>query len=374
MENLKVLAVADPAVSVYIDKGYHILEDFQDKDIKVQFDIVPWENYFDTMMQVFKGNAAYDIVMVAGHLWLKDFVDKGYLAPISYDFEDILPIIAEEMTCEGKTYLSPSFCDGHMIVYRNSILKEVLGTLPKEIITVDELIEIVEKLYHAGYETPIAIKAHESEILLDALPYLRNGSDKDIYVQGQGRNTCHIKEMAKGLDKYLKLKAFAPKDAHMYGNDEIKEALIKEQVVMATTWSGQLGVITKGYEEREDLGYATFDTAWNVTWSFAITNMSKQKDKAEKLLAYLRSKQVDSIVGAYCGAPIRKSNYIEGMSKFPWYKVQLRMIEECAKPLASDTKAGEKNNLLYEAIYHIFTGKISSSVALNEVQEKVNSL
>ena len=180
--------------------------------------------------------------------------------------------------------------------------------------------------------------------------------------------------MAKGLDKYLKLKAFAPKDAHMYGNDEIKEALIKEQVVMATTWSGQLGVITKGYEEREDLGYATFDTAWNVTWSFAITNMSKQKDKAEKLLAYLRSKHVDSIVGAYCGAPIRKSNYIEGMSKFPWYKVQLRMIEECAKPLASDTKAGEKNNLLYEAIYHIFTGKISSSVALNEVQEKVNSL
>ena len=34
MENLKVLAVADPAVSVYIDKGYHILEDFQEKDIR----------------------------------------------------------------------------------------------------------------------------------------------------------------------------------------------------------------------------------------------------------------------------------------------------------------------------------------------------
>lgn len=40
----------------------------------------------------FNGEADYDIVMVAGHLWLRDFVEKDYLAELNYDFEDIVPV------------------------------------------------------------------------------------------------------------------------------------------------------------------------------------------------------------------------------------------------------------------------------------------
>ena len=61
---LRVLAVGDPAVSAYVDSKYGILDGYG-RD--VQFEAVPWENYYNKMTEVFAGKAAYDIVMVAGH-------------------------------------------------------------------------------------------------------------------------------------------------------------------------------------------------------------------------------------------------------------------------------------------------------------------
>lgn len=373
MEKIKILAVQDPAVNVYVDPNYDILKNFPEKDIEVEFNIVPWDKYFDTMIRSFQGEADYDIVMVAGHLWLKDFVEKDYLAEIEYDFEDILPVIANEMTLEGKTYLSPSFCDGHMIAFRKSILKEVLGKLPNQIINTDEFIQIAQELHKAGYKTPIALKASPSEILLDALPYLRS-TGKDIYSIEDGNVKCNISEMKNELEKYVSLKTLSPDDTHNYGNDEIKKVLSNKEVIMATTWSGQLGVVMKDCIEKEDVGFMTFDSAWNVTWSFAVNKMSNKKAQCEKFLAYLRSKEVDKLAGEYCGAPVRKSNYTLGMDQFPWYEVQLKMIEQYAKPFESISKSGEKNAVLYDGIYSVFTGKEEISVAIKDAQNKIDSI
>lgn len=79
MKKIKILAVQDPAVSVYVDSRLDLLRKFPKKDVEAEFDIVSWDDYFETMMKSFQGNADYDIVMVAGHLWLRDFVEKGYL-------------------------------------------------------------------------------------------------------------------------------------------------------------------------------------------------------------------------------------------------------------------------------------------------------
>lgn len=373
MEKIKVLAVQDPAVSVYVDENYDILKNFPEKDVEVEFNIVPWDNYFDTMIRSFNGEADYDIVMVAGHLWLRDFVEKGYLAELNYDFEDILPVIATEMTYDGKTYLSPSFCDGHMVAYRKSVLEKVLGKLPDAVIKTDQFIEIAEKLHKAGYNTPIALKASASEILLDALPYLRN-TGKDIYSIQNENAKCHISEMKTELEKYVALRSLSPEDTNTYGNDEIKKVLANKDVVMATTWSGQLGVVMKDCIEKEDMGFMTFESAWNVTWSFAVNKMSSNKALCEKLLAYLRSKEVDKLAGEYCGAPVRKSNYEDGRAKFSWYDVQLKMIEEYASPFEAISNSGDKNAVLYEAIYSVFTEQKDIEEALEEAQCKIDSL
>lgn len=370
---LKVLAVNDPAVDVYVDKKYGILDKYADDSVSVEFDIIPWDNYSGTMLKTFNGEAPYDIIMVAGHLWLADFVQKQYLEPLSYDFEDILPVISEEMQYQGITYLSPSFCDGHMIVYRKSILKSVLGKLPEPVISADEFINITQKLGESGLAAPIGLKAHQSEIFLDALPYLRS-TGLDVYQFEGSKVICNIGSMEPGLAKYLKLKAYAPAGTNTFGNDEIKDILAQKKAVMAVTWSGQLGVVNREFEDVEDLGFSTFDTAWNVTWSFGIARTSKNKEKAMEFLNYLRSKQVDSLVGSSCGAPIRKSSYIEGIDRQPWYKVQLEMIEKYARPFVGIVQAQVKNSILYEEIYQAFTGKKEAACALGDAQNRIKAL
>lgn len=373
MNTLKVLAVLDPAVKVYTDESYHILENFQDKSIEVRFDSVSWEKYFETMVQAFTGEADYDIVMIAGHLWLADFVSKDYLAPITYDFEDILPVIGKEMQYKGITYLSPSFCDGHMIVYRKSILQKVLGNLPKDVISTEEFIQIAHQLKEAGVSHVLALKAHASEIFLDALPYLRDG-ERDVYSQDEKGVACYIDKMTEGLEKYLSLRDLAPEDTYTYGNEEIAKHLSEGTVAMAVTWSGQLGVVLQNCKDQEDLGFATFETAWNVTWSFGISKASPNKEKAEGFLDYLRSKAVDQIAGAYSGAPIRRINYIEGAHKYPWYPIQLKMIENYAKPFESILGAGERNTILYEEIFNAFRDQKDPHTALLDAKKRMDAI
>ncbi|OOB76903.1 MAG: hypothetical protein BEN19_03415 [Epulopiscium sp. Nuni2H_MBin003] len=338
---VKVLAVADPAVEVY----KNIINDYK---AEVKFDIVPWENYFDTMMNAFKGNADYDIVMVAGHLWLREFVEADYLAELNYDFEDILPIIAKEMMYDGKIYLSPSFCDGHMIVYNKDVLSKLVDI--KEVIDTNTYIEWAQKLADSGIETPVAMKAHASEIFLDALPYLR---EHGVDVYGPD-GACNF--TSEQLGKYLTLKKHAHIDTHTYGNDEIKDAIISGEAVLATTWSGQLGVIASQCKNANSLGYATFDKAWNVTWSFAVCESSENKQQAMDFLAYLRTPKIDKKVGEYCGAPVRKSSYTTG--NCPWYDIQLKMIEEYATPLPDVADLSTKNQQLYDTIYNEFKGAV----------------
>ena len=367
---IKVLAVADPAVAVYVDTKHNILKNF---GTVVQFDIVPWEAYYKTMLEVFDNKAHYDVIMIAGHLWLRDFAKKGYLAAIELEAEDILPTILQEMSYEGTTYLSPSFCDGHMIAYRKSIMKEKYGRLPGNVITPEEYIQIAKCLGEGNERKAIVMKAHSSEIFTDALPFLRM-QGRDVYATDTLAATCNNPEVIQGLEAYLELRQYAPSDTDTYGNEQVVEAIQKKQAAMAITWSGQLGVVyNEECEEREDLGFATLETAWNVTWSFAISANSRKKEEAQELLRFLRSPEVDKLAGGCSGAPVRRGSYIEGRAQYPWYECQLNMIEH-AKPLPNISGAGDKNGVLYEEIANAFAGRKSAREAMADAEYRINSM
>lgn len=367
---IKVLAVADPAVAVYADKNLNLLQEYPGE---VQIDIVPWAEYYSTMLDVFAGKAFYDVIMVAGHLWMCDFVEKGYLAPIELEEEDILPAILKELKYKNKIYLSPSFCDGHMIVYRKSIVKEKLGKVFQNIITPEEYIDAAVKIGSTESMAAVAMKAHPSEIFTDALPFLRMGG-QDVYDENTHKAVCNNETIINGLEAYCKLKNYAFPETDTYGNGEIADAIQKKKTVMAVTWSGQLGVVyNEECLDKEDLGFTTFNTAWNVTWSFAISAKSKNQEQANKLLRFLRSPNIDSMAGAYSGAPVRKESYINGQEKYPWYSCQLAMIEN-AKPLPNMIMAGDKNSVLYEEITHAFAGKKIPAQAMADAQERINQI
>ena len=74
---LRILAVADPAV-----QGYPQEKILENAPLACSMDILPWKEYYPAMMDSFQGRRDYDIVMVAGHLWLKELADQGFLAPV----------------------------------------------------------------------------------------------------------------------------------------------------------------------------------------------------------------------------------------------------------------------------------------------------
>lgn len=368
-EKLKVLAVADPAVACYLDKELGILEGYGGT---VFFNAVPWADYYPAMMDTFAGKADYDIVMVAGHLWLCDFVKNGYLSEIELEDEDILPVIAQEIRYKGKTYLSPSFSDGHMIVYRKSMVRQALGKEPGSVITPKEYIETAKALAAAGGNRAVAMKAHPSEIFTDALPFLRMYGG-DAYDQ-EGNPVCITSEAVRGLQSYVELKSYALDGSQRFGNPEIAAVIREKKAAMAVTWSGQMGAVyQEGCLEPEDLGFATFSTAWNVTWSFAVCAGCKQKEAANAFLRYLRSVKIDRIAGLKSGAPVREASYKKGAEACPWFPVQLKMME-LARPLPGMSKAGDKNGVFYQKIAEAFSGRKTAKEALEEAKREIDTI
>lgn len=375
---LKVLAVADPAVLAYTDPKYAIVDSFTNNNkVTVDFNIVSFDKYYETMMAVFAGKEHYDIVMVAGHLWLKDFVNQGFLTEVKYptskeyDREDIIEVITREMLVNGNPYLYPSFCDGHILLYRKSVVEKVLGNpLPKGVDT-DTVLSLASRCDHVDNMRGIAMKAHSSEIFLDFLPYLRN-EGVDAFDLVNHTPTFNNEKGVKALEKYLSLKNFAPENTHTFGNDEVREAFQQKEVALAITWGGQLGVVLDNRcIDVHDVGFAAIKTAWNVTWSFAISNRSTNKELANQFLAYLTSANIDRVIGGYAGSPVRRTTYLTDSQKYNWYDVHLKLIEEYAKPLPMMDKAGEKTTPLYEQIYDAFTGEKSAADALKEAENRV---
>lgn len=361
---LKVLAVADPAVNGYLDKELGILDGYKEN---VEFQIVPWSEYYDKMMNSLTGSGDYDIIMAAGHLWLSDFVEKGYLSELELEEEDILPAIVREMSYQDKTYLSPSFCDGHMIVYRKSLIYKVLGKELGPVITPQEYLDTAKALAEVYGRKAVAMKADSSEIFTDALPFLRMYGG-DAY-DSEGNPVCGDEKAIRGLQTYCECKSYALEGTEHFANEEIADAIRKKMAVMAVTWSGQLGTVWEnGCLEPEDLGFSTFSTAWNVTWSFAICQVSRKREAANDFLRYLRSSVVDCKTGKVSGAPVRESSYLKGND--PWFPVQKMMIES-ARPLPHIIRSGDKNAILYKKIYQAFTGELSAREAMESAEREI---
>ena len=367
---LKVLAVEDPAVMVYVDKKLNLLNKY---GAPVQFDVVPWDSYYPKMIESFAGKADYDIIMVAGHLWKRDFVENDYLEELEYEQEDILPEIMQEMMWNGKTYLSPSFCDGHMVVYRKSVVKEAMGKELPMSITAEEYIGIAKTIFENTGKPAIAMKAAESEIFTDALPFLRMYG-QDVYQENGVEVNCDQKAVIDGLEQYCKLRAYACEETENFGNAEIADAIKKKKIPMTITWSGQLGtLLDEECIEKEGLGFTTLQTAWNVTWSFAVCKQSKNKEDAKEFLNYLRMPMIDELAGRFSGAPVREQNYRKGSKEFPWYDCQMQMIKS-AKGLLDVRAAGKKNAVFYREIYNAFEGIKTPERAMKEAKIEIDKI
>lgn len=367
IKGINVLAVGDPAVEVYDDPKYGFLEEFKrTKNIEVNFEVVSFNKYYEELMDSFQ-KYKYDVVMVAGHLWLKNFVEKNYLAELklnpdpNYNYLDIVKNIREELELNGKKYLLPSFSDGHILVYRKSDKTKNIS----EKITIEELVAVVKSFEHSS--NPFVLKADESEIFLDLLPYFK-GRGLEIFSE-TGEFLLNNQSGISALKDYLALKKYCSKNVLNFGNKEVKELIQKKKVELAVTWSGQLGTVMDEHcLEKDSLDFAYIEHPWKTTWSFALNNLSQKKESAEDFMYYITSQKVDRAVGAHCGNPTRLSNFEADENKFRWYKIVLKMLNN-SKSLPKLKNAGSLISICSGEFYQALKGKVSAEEALNNIEK-----
>ena len=369
MKTLNVLAVADPAITGIVSEKDRFDAFEKEHGIKLNMDVLPWAEYYPALLASFE-TYQYDVVMVAGHLWLYDFVSNGYLREIddgysnAYEYEDVLETVREEIEIDGKHYLFPSFCDGHMLLYRKSAFYRELP----EKINLEEVMQLVK----ATGENSFTLKAHQSEIFQDILPYFRNEGVEPF--DENGHINLDTPEAVTALKNYIEMKNYCAEDVANFGNEEVMRAIQKKECVIGVTWSGQLGsVMNDDCEEPEDVGFCALATSWNVTWSFGMNALCKDYEAAKLFMEFVTGKEMDQRAGFYSGNPVRKSTFKAGINDNAWYAKVLEMIKG-AKPVAKSKKTGAMMGIIAQNVHDAFTGKITPENAMKNAQKECEAI
>ncbi len=386
---IKILGVADPAVLTYTDTDNNIISKWSEiSGVEVSFSILPWAEYFSALMKTLDGSKGnrksdYDIVMVAGHLWLQDFVNRGFLQPLKGireaiakygPYEDILPRIRDEIELGGPIWLTPSFTDGHIIFYKKDRIFELTGQKLPETMKPSEYLELVKEIGRnpaVGNKKFLAMKAHPSEIFLDWLPFYYEGG-KGIF-DDDFNLLFNTPEAACALGRYLELKEFALPGADVSGNEEVCTALQSDDCLIGVSWGGQASFIVNDEILKDNsMGFATFNTPWNVSWSFGVPAGTNLTGEVTDFLAYLASPEVDRIIGKGAGSPVRSASYNDDKSALPWYPIQREMVSR-SKSLPGFTGSGDVYGLFYKWIFKAFTGEVTREKALTELEKEVST-
>lgn len=363
MSCLKILAVADPALAAYTDKNLNIFQGF---DGIVSFEQYQWADYIQKLNQSLYEDLDFDIVMIPGHLFLKDLVTKNLLYKTLKLKAPYFKSLYYDLELNNQNYALPSFYDGHIIVYRKGFDKR-LDNDDSLYLSTDNFCDIAKNSFKGKF----SLKAHKSEIFTDALPFLRFFDAKNrlvdvFYDDGSVRD---LMSFEKRLDTYCKLKDYAIYNTHLFGNDEVANAFIEGKTNLMVTWSGQLSLINNKMPlNNKDFGFKTFDSAWSVTWEFVILEKSKQKDKAQELFSYLQSLDIDTKCFTYSGTTLRQDNEIS----YPWKDANIALLNSYT-PLPYPKKSNV-NGILYEYIYKAFTKELSAHDALFDANLKIKQL
>jgi len=380
---IRVLAVNDPAVMAYRDADAAVLESWSEKSgCEVEFTILPWKDYAPALESSLAGSdGSYDIVMIAGHLWLQDYIERGSIqmlpgikaAVSSYGaYEDILPEIRAEIEFQGNVWMIPSFTDGHIIFYKKDAIREIFGELLPKVMTASEYLSAVQDISnHPSWhgKSFLALKAHPSEIFLDWLPFYYGGGGDFRYEDG---SLSFDAETAVGaLENYLSMRRYAFSDVETYGNEEVRTALHTEECLMAVSWGGQAGFISDRRSVEDDVfGFATFASPWNVSWGFAVPAHVTISDEIEDFLGYLVSPEVDSLIGSRAGSPVRSSSYLTDAEHLPWYPVQKKMVS-LSRRLPGFLGSGQIYGLFYSWIYKAFIGDLEPRTAIEGLKRDI---
>lgn len=362
----RILAPNDPALAAYQDA----LAAPGAPDATV--DIVPFAEYRAQLNAALDApTSAYHVVFVPGHLWVPELAAAGKLAPLATPPDaDLVPLVAEECTYGGKTYMVPLFTDGHILFYDPARVALPADTT---VVRPSALPGLAASATPPDGGHAIALKAHPAEIFLDWLPYLLDAGGRVL--GDDGHPAFNTEAGISALAAYVTMTAVAPETTHRYSNEEVAEALQTGTVAMAVTWGGQAAPVfnAPGSVAATTYRVVPLTTPWNATWGAAIpANIpAAAQQEAAAVLAALNGPAMDARVIEHAGSPVYASSYTaDAIATYPWLTAQQHMLAN-AVILPKLPQIGAVLGTLYDQVYLAFRRKVTPAAALSAAEAAV---
>jgi len=362
-------------------------------NIKVQLEVVPWDNYWIKLQTMLAGRNCWDVFWMDTGFFLKDYAERGVLLEITdlikkekIDLSKYPPNVLKIHEYKGKYYSLPRDYDTIALFYNKDMFDKAGLKYPDETWTWTDLILAAEKLTikDANGRTIQWGIAGEGGALSGLQAYvfplmLANGADLiDEKNNKISLNTPEAKAAVRLLVD-LTRKGFAPEPQEMESDPFVagKAAMLfngswmlnyYDEVIKSFRWGvAPLPIWGKRATVSDSLG--------NVIWTG-----TKHKKEAWKFVKFLAGKEASKILGeagsvipAYIGT---EKYWIEQFSKERQKDAQVFIDEvKYTYPFASlpgQSKWWDRLETYY--IQEILRGTLSVDEGMKQAEEEINSI
>ena len=140
-------------IEVEMVKGFIADFEKENPNIKVEIDVIPWDQYSNKLFTAFAGGVAPDVIR-AGVEWIPSFITKGIYEPLDeyitgpdgIDASDIYATLWSATRYQGKTYLIPEGPVSWCLYYNKDIFDEEGVPYPDNTWTWNTLRDVSKKL------------------------------------------------------------------------------------------------------------------------------------------------------------------------------------------------------------------------------------
>lgn len=396
----------DETVAKSYEKSFAAFEK-ENPGIKVDVNVVPWNDYFTKLRTDVAGKSMDDLFWV-NNSYFGAYADSGNLVDIGATLgegakKDWEPSVVDQFTRNEKLWGVPQLYDAGIAVYYNKTLLEAAGIDPKELDDLewspdaeqDTFLPVAKKLTKdaagvsadaAGFN-PKSLAQYGTNISYDLqailLPYIgSNGGvfqDGDDFAFSDGKTVEAVEYLVNAINKAH----VAPAAADTNGTDFSRDAFLQGK--LALFQSGLYNL--KNISDDADFDWGVASIPAGPEGRVSVTNgvvvagnaASKQQPEVKKLLSWLGSKKGNAFLGAsgaaVPGVKSAQSTYFDFWEKkdvdvAPFFDV-IKDADTIPAPTGPNFGTGFAE---YDPIFQeIFKGTIAPKDGLQKAQAAANA-
>lgn len=356
-------------------------------DAKVIIDDVDYNNLMQkqlTSFQAKSGRGNYDVVWV-NSLWIKDYVEAGYILPISdmvaaknIDTSIYAQGLLEDCTFDGKLYGFPTYAQSLILVYDSEVFENENLAVPQNM---EELIAVARHFKEAG--TGIAMPAKQggaSSTLFSQMLY----SDDGDFLDANGKLDLTNEKVIQAAKDYQELAKYSVEGSLAWHHDEVAEAVRTKTAPIGIVMSGlanqnadpdkSLIVDTVGYAPLA--GHSGKASACNTFWIWAVAANTANEQAAFDYCAWMASPEIEkkqTLMDQQISAITALGEDSEILEKAPYLPVVMEQLENGkSNPRAKDFAAFKEG--LIASLSEIATSNADPQKVMEKLQDEMKDL